>query len=169
MKFGDQFSWCLSSTWQQLSSAKHLQENTFPKHCPPPVLTKHIHTLIYRNPKIILEEIFLRPNIYEVASDFRTPALTSPGLGICTEPHTQSTVQTSIWRLGENSEITFHHSVWPCRKFTEQRIPLFTAFLSSSPMDQRAKKRVLPSATAALVLPVGSSVREELLAQSQDQ
>ena len=30
-------------------------------------------------------EIFQRPNTYEVASDFRTPALTSSGLDICTQ------------------------------------------------------------------------------------
>lgn len=136
------------------------------------LVDKHFsHTLSFScphktHPRIDLQEaknnpweIFQMPNTYEVASNFRTPALKSSGLDICTR-HTHSPPElckSGHLKIWGNSEITFHNSIWSFRKFTEQHQTLSLHFSLPVPWI-KAKKQALLSAITTLAAPVLSSV-----------
>lgn len=103
MKFGGQFSWCVSSTWRQLFSSKHLQESTFPRHYSSPISIKHFPTLTYRNPKTTLEKTSSSQVLMRWLLISRQ-LLCHPVAWIFARniphPPTERCVNSTIWRLG---------------------------------------------------------------------
>lgn len=69
--------------------------------------------------------------------------------------HTHRCAHSNIWRFGQNSETTFHHSMQQFRKFSEHHQ---TLSLHSSLPASRIRKEALTSAFPALILPIISSV-----------
>lgn len=151
----------------QQISAKHLQGRTSLDiiHLPSPLHTfTHCLTGIQKLPfKNLPDAKCLWVNFWfqNSCSDIQWP-----GYPHIAHTYTHSCANSNIWRLGENSENTFHHSMLPFRKFSEHhQTPSLHSCLPAS----QIKKQALTSATTALVLPIISSASKELLAQSQDQ
>lgn len=110
-----------------------LAEKHFPQTLFFSVSIKHFPTLTYRNPKTTLEKTSSSQVLMRWLLISRQ-LLCHPVAWIFARniphPPTERCVNSTIWRLGENSEVSLHHSIWPFRKFIEQHqlfhcIPLF--------------------------------------------